>query len=500
MALNVAIIGGGVAGLSLGTYLQINGFETEIFEQHDFPGGVCTSWKRKCYLIDGGIRNMVGVKPSNGFFNLWNDVLDMDLMEFHFPEEHFAVEDEEGRRLVFYTDLVKLEQELVTKCPGDARQIADLLQLTKKFSGHLPVTEKPPQLMKIKDQVALFNRMLPNIIPFTNLSGKTNREFSERFTDPLLKKAFIHGFDAEQSVIGSILQLAWGHARESAYPMGGGLYLARQLEKRYLSHGGTVHYNRRVDKVLVENGKATGLSCCDGDAFYADIVVSAADGHRTVYDMLGGKFMDREISERYQGAMEDVSPGIIFISLGINQGIAPMPGRLIFPLANPLQVDRATTVNHLDITHYNYDPVSSPEGKTLITCILHTSDRQWWVDGRKNERTVYNTSKRHLAEEVINRLEERFTRISENIEMVNVATPATYSRYTGNWKGTAMGWRLTPRVMSRKPLYEIKGLKDFYMAGQWTASGGLHNVVMTSNHVAQLICDKWGIEFNAGDY
>jgi phytoene dehydrogenase-like protein len=80
--------------------------------------------------------------------------------------------------------------------------------------------------------------------------------------------------------------------------------------------------------------------------------------------------------------------------------------------------------------------------------------------------------------------------------MVNLATPATYHRYTNNWKGSPMGWWATPKSMARKPFYELKGLKDFYMVGQWTATGGLHNVVMTSNHVAQIICDKFNLEFN----
>jgi len=42
MAEKVVIIGAGVAGLSTG-YLQMNDYETEIFEMHGLPGGLCTS-------------------------------------------------------------------------------------------------------------------------------------------------------------------------------------------------------------------------------------------------------------------------------------------------------------------------------------------------------------------------------------------------------------------------------------------------------------------------
>ncbi len=43
----VIIIGAGVAGLLAGCYAQMNGFETQIFEKHTKPGGLCTSWQRK---------------------------------------------------------------------------------------------------------------------------------------------------------------------------------------------------------------------------------------------------------------------------------------------------------------------------------------------------------------------------------------------------------------------------------------------------------------------
>ena len=39
----IVIIGGGVAGLSAGIYSQQNGFDTEIIEINNQPGGQCTA-------------------------------------------------------------------------------------------------------------------------------------------------------------------------------------------------------------------------------------------------------------------------------------------------------------------------------------------------------------------------------------------------------------------------------------------------------------------------
>jgi len=42
----IIIIGGGIAGLSCGCYLQMNGIQTEILEAGALPGGLCTAWHR----------------------------------------------------------------------------------------------------------------------------------------------------------------------------------------------------------------------------------------------------------------------------------------------------------------------------------------------------------------------------------------------------------------------------------------------------------------------
>ena len=51
----IIIIGGGIAGLTAGIYAQKHGFISEIYEKNPIAGGLCMSWKRKGFLIDGCI-------------------------------------------------------------------------------------------------------------------------------------------------------------------------------------------------------------------------------------------------------------------------------------------------------------------------------------------------------------------------------------------------------------------------------------------------------------
>lgn len=46
------IIGGGIAGLTAGIYLQKAGIQTEIYEKNKVPGGMCMGWRREGYFID----------------------------------------------------------------------------------------------------------------------------------------------------------------------------------------------------------------------------------------------------------------------------------------------------------------------------------------------------------------------------------------------------------------------------------------------------------------
>ena len=83
---SIIIIGAGFAGLAAGIYARMNGYSTQIFETHNLPGGLCTSWKRKGYTFDGCIHWLVGSSPCSGMHDIWEetgisqgrDIIDMD--------------------------------------------------------------------------------------------------------------------------------------------------------------------------------------------------------------------------------------------------------------------------------------------------------------------------------------------------------------------------------------------------------------------------------------
>jgi phytoene dehydrogenase-like protein len=83
------------------------------------------------------------------------------------------------------------------------------------------------------------------------------------------------------------------------YPISGSLSMALAVERRYRELGGEIHFDCRVDKVLVEDDQAVGVRLDDGSEQRARYVISAADGHTTIWNMLGGQYLNEGIRKAY---------------------------------------------------------------------------------------------------------------------------------------------------------------------------------------------------------
>ena len=70
MEKKVVIIGAGVAGLSAGCYASMNGYDVEIHEAQDLPGGLCTAWQRGEYIVDGCIHWLTDSQPGSGYYRV----------------------------------------------------------------------------------------------------------------------------------------------------------------------------------------------------------------------------------------------------------------------------------------------------------------------------------------------------------------------------------------------------------------------------------------------
>src|SRR3974377_1774377 len=95
----IIIIGAGVAGLSCGCYLQMNGYRTMILEANALPGGLCTGWGRGPSVFYGCLRWWVGTNPSSAFHQVWNELGAIAGRQIINPEEFLRFEGTDGQTL-----------------------------------------------------------------------------------------------------------------------------------------------------------------------------------------------------------------------------------------------------------------------------------------------------------------------------------------------------------------------------------------------------------------
>jgi phytoene dehydrogenase-like protein len=325
----------------------------------------------------------------------------------------------------------------------------------------------------------------------------TSQDFSSRFSDPLLKDAFNELWLPDFSMLFMLFTFAYLHKKNAGYPIGGSLPMSRALEARYTALGGVINYDKKVEKVLTENNKATGIKLSDGSVFNASRIVSAADGYNTIYKMLDDKYADDKTHEPYE--KWPTFPSLIFAGFGVNRTFDDEPKTISgfsYQLEKPTVIADAT-ISRLPVHIYNQDKSLAPAGKTVMTVMLQ-SDYTYWKK-LSEDKDAYNRKKEEVGKQIQELLEQRFPGISSQVEMTNIATPMTFERYTGNWKGCFEGWLITPmnaNVMMKPMSQTLPGLNDFYMCGQWVApGGGLPTGVMSGRKLIKKICKEDGRKF-----
>jgi len=483
MEKSIVIIGAGLAGLSAGCYGQMNGYKTAIFEMHNIAGGVCTAWKRKGYTIDGAMNWLVGTRHGSQFYNFWEDLGAAQEWRIHNHDQYMIDEGRDGKTFTIYCNAERFEQYLRDLAPEDSDPIKEFTQAIRSFANYSMPVDKPGELYDASDQEKM-GQMLPGMQAMQKWSAISTTDFAQRLKNPYLRQVFSNFPGLPMSMF--IMVLGLQHSQSAGYVIGGALALVKSIEKRYRKLGGQIYFNSRVAKILVENEKAVGIKLTDGREYRADYVISACDGRTVIFDMLGGKYINETIKNMYDHPR--LFEPLVHVALGVKRTFNEIPssvGGLRFPLNKPINI-AGKEEKSLNVFIYNFDPTLARPGKTLLT-VYYNTDYDYWRQLRQ-DLPRYNSEKERIARDVIAGLELRFPGISEQVEMRSVATPVTWERYTGNWRGAYEGWMFGASDNVSKTL---PGLDNFYMAGQWVnPGGGMPPAVMSGNHTIQFICHK----------
>jgi len=486
----IIIIGGGIAGLSAAVYAQRCGYQAEVLEMHDSAGGLATSWHRGEYTFETCLHWLFGSNPDGEMYSQWLEVFDIDKLTFVYTEEFMRVETEHGERLSIYSNLDRLEMEMLRRAQQDAAAIGEFASAVRSLSKF----KMPDPTEGWGGNWLTYLRDLPYLPLLHDLSSMSSKEYGYKFTDPLIRGFFGEGDMGQMSALALFFSLAWMNGRDAGYPIGGSQVVIQGIAHKVGSLGGRLRFGAKVERILVENDRAVGVQLIGGETMAADWVISAADGHATIYDLLGGKYTDKA-TEGIYNEFETFS-SYLQVSLGVALDLSQRPGFATRLLDTPLQVDPGTQLRQVSFRFFHFDPTFAPAGKTAVTCFLPTRNFEYWVHLQQQNSAGYRSEKQRIAEAVIAILEKSLPELRSAVEVIDVSTPATVIRYTGNWKGSMEGWLLTPTTGYQQLPNTLPSLRHFLMVGQWTMpGGGLPSGLLTARSAVQAVCRHDRIPF-----
>ena len=121
----IVIVGGGIAGLCTAVYALKCGYQVEVLEMHDMAGGLAMSWRRGRYTFETCLHWPVGSSPGGEHHAQWQEIFDIDRLTFINPVEFVRLESASGESLTIFTNVDRLEAELLRRAPQDALAIRD---------------------------------------------------------------------------------------------------------------------------------------------------------------------------------------------------------------------------------------------------------------------------------------------------------------------------------------------------------------------------------------
>jgi len=487
----IVIVGGGIGGLCAAVYALKCGYEVEVLEMHDVAGGLAMSWRRGPYTFETCLHWLLGSKPGGEFNSLWQEICDIGKLSFVDPEVFVSIQSVDGGRLNIYTDVDRLEAELLARAPQDAAAIRELTHAVRTLARF--------RMLDPSGGISANWRNLVHDLPvfpmLKRLAKISGEEYSRRFTDPLLKGFFANGEMGKMSAIALVFSLAWMSTGNAGYCIGGSQALIRLIAEQIATLGGKIRFRAKVQRILVENDTAIGVQLENGDSVRADWVISAADGHSTIFEMLGGKYVNHAIRKTYD--TRELFASYLQVSLGVALDLSTEPPMLARILEAPLTLDPGTELDSISFRFFHYDPTFAPPEKTAVTSILPTRNFAYWTSLREKDLHAYRAEKDRIADMVIAVLDEVVPGIRPAIEVVDVSTPASVIRYTGNWKGTMEGWLIEPGAGFRSLPNVLPGLSRFFMVGQWVMpGGGLPSGPMTARPAIKAICRQDHVPFD----
>ena len=488
-AIDVAIVGAGIGGLTAAALLADAGLKVAVYEAHVVPGGYCHTFLRKArhdgrarvYRFDAGPHDFSGVHPGGPVNAILARLGVADRLDWRRLDHSYRFTD---RVIEPPRDWRAYAAELGRQFPVDAAGLSALFEEIKAISDGMHATGVDnggiPGLPRRADALIAFARQHPLAVkwmdkPFDELVAR-------HVSDPQAKRALaaLTGYvsdGSERLTCAQMVPLFGYYFDGGYYPVGGSQRLADALVAAIEARGGTVKLKTRVERILVADGRAIGVALADGRRVIARAIVSNADVKRTFLELVGRDALPARFADRLAAAAP--GPSAFMVHLGVDYVPDCRPALHL--------ADRHVGVEVLT----KVDPSAAPAGHSTVGIIrLMTNDeaRAWFPaaggDDWKALRVSpeYEAKKRALADAMIAAAETALPGLSAHIVHRSEASPITYARYDLASDGAIYGVARAGRLRGAK-----SPIRNLVVAGAATHGPGVEAVAISGAQAAEAL-------------
>jgi prolycopene isomerase len=464
----VVVIGAGLGGLAAAAHLATRGVAVTVLEAHDRPGGYATTFDRGAFTFEVGLHLLDAVGPGQPG-RLVLDALGIGTLDLLSPtylrREIWPDHDlQVPQGLPAYLDL------LGAHFPAEREGMTRLAALAAKLHAESTALDSPLPRGALDTAGSLG--------PFSPLARSTAGAVVDAHVgDPRLRAVldlFASGWLGLPLDRLSALQwlIPWYsyHALGGSYPRGGSTALSTALAAIVTGAGGSVRLSTPARRIHVRRGRVTGVELESGELLEARAVVSNVSPQQTF-----GQLVDpAAVENRYLARLSRMEPSVscFKVWLGIEGSVddsldydtylapsyAPRHEGAIDPRGAAISVVLPTRLS----------PELAPANHAVVSMSLLVDTRAWNAAEASDPGLRTSTADR-LIDRVATAL---LPGLRARIQAREIATPATFERFTRNPGGSVYGWAARVDQCGSARLDHATPIDGLHLAGAWTRPGG----------------------------
>lgn len=484
---DVAIVGGGVAGLATAARLQAQGLSTIVFEAHGQPGGCAGFFRRRGFAFDVGATTLVDFESGGVGGELLEAVGLPPLQGEPLPGYLAWLPD---RTVALHRDPRQWAVERLRALgdtPAHRRfwrlldRLAEVFWRASRRGVRLPL-RSPADLARAVQAVGPANLPLARYLTWT--LGDALRAHKLGGDAPLwgllamLVEDTLHSTPEKAPLINAALGITIRGAGLSR-AAGGMRGFWRTFVEHYRALGGILRVGCPVAQITGREGEFVvetrrGL-------FPARQAVSAVPIELTA--RLAPLAVARRL-EPYLRRRADARGGAVVVFLGVPEEEVAGQRFTHHQLLQRYDAPLGEGNNMFVSVSAEGDPQSAPPGCRAVMISTHCDLVPW--RGLTDEE--YRRRKGEIGERLVRLARRVYPRLGSNARVYEIGTPRTYERFTRRPQGAVGGVRQTLANANQRAVPHEIGAAGFWLAGDTTWPGlGTVACVLGSRIVAERV-------------